>query len=193
MNINATATHATECTCLSWKPIIAGALVAIGLSFLLNLFSVAIGLTVFTTNSEGVQILVFSGLIACCIGIVTSMFASGWITGYLGQRHCNKRHLGALYGFLAWCVALIVTIFIATQVQQYVSFYGNFLSGSNAAIQVSHSAAPLDNVVTTASMPANNLVISTYILFSLFFLSAFACSLGGHCGMRYVCKHSGTC
>lgn len=26
------------------------------------------------------------------------MFASGWLTGYLGHRYCSKRHLGALYG-----------------------------------------------------------------------------------------------
>jgi hypothetical protein len=52
---NENCVHAPECKCIAWKPIIAGALVAIGFTFLLNIFSVAIGLTAFTTNSEGVE------------------------------------------------------------------------------------------------------------------------------------------
>ena len=184
--------HAHDCKCLSWKPIIAGALVAVGFTFLLNLFSVAIGLMAYTTNSDGVESLAIGGLIGVGIGIIASMFAAGWLTGYLSQRHCNKGHLGALYGFLAWCVALIIGMLIATHAQDYISFYGHFLSGTPDVIQVS-SGAPGTGTVTTGEIQTKNLVISTYVIFSLFFLSAFASSLGGHCGMRHVCKKEGTC
>jgi hypothetical protein len=178
--------HATECHCFTWKPVVAGALVAIGLSFLLNLFSVAIGLTAFSTNSDGVETLAFSGLIATAIGIVASMFAAGWITGYLGQRYCAKRHLGALYGFLAWCLALIITIFLAAHVQEYLSFYGHFLSGTTDVVV--NTPAAKNVAVATTNMETKTLAISAYIVFGLFFLSAFAASLGGHCGMRHCCK-----
>lgn len=175
--------HANECECFSWKPIIAGALIAVGLAFLLNLFSIAIGLTAFTTNSEGVETIVLGGLLGTAVGIVSSMFAAGWLTGYLGQRHCNKRHLGALYGFLAWCLALIIAIFLASHAQHYISFYGHFLSGT-PDVAVSNVAVVANNLST------KGLVISSYIIFILFFLSAFACSLGGHCGMRHTCQNS---
>lgn len=180
--------HGNECKCLAWRPIFAGALVAIGLSFLLNLFSVAIGVTAFTTNSEGVENLAFGGLLATGIGIVVSMFAAGWLTGYLGQRHCSKRHLGALYGFLAWCVALIVVVFIASHIQQYVSYYGHFLSGTSEVVQITNTGSGTATVTATNLTP-KGVVISAYVIFSLFFLSAFACCLGGHCGMRHVCKN----
>lgn len=187
-NKNENLIHSNECKCLSWKPIFAGTLVAIGLTFLLNLFSVAIGLTAFTTNSAGVETLAFGGLLGTGLGIISSMFAAGWLAGYLGQRHCNKRHLGALYGFLVWCLALIVAVFLTAHVQQYISFYGHFLSGTTDVIL--NNTSPEKHVaIATSHLTSKSLVISTYIVFTLFFLSAFACSLGGHCGMRHECKY----
>lgn len=179
--------HSNECLCFSWKPIIAGALMAVGLSFLLNLFSVAIGVHAYSSNSDGVESLAMGGLIATAIGIVSSMFASGWLAGYLGQRYCGKRHLGAFYGFITWCVALIIVIFLASHVQQYISFYSHFISGTMDTLQVSAATATSK---VTGNIPADKLVVSTYIIFCLFFLSAFSCSLGGHCGMRHTCKEN---
>lgn len=179
--------HVIDCKCLSWTPIIAGALAAVGFSFLLNLFSVAIGLTAFTTDSAGIETLVLGGLLGTAIGIIAAMFGAGWISGYLAIRHCEKRHIGALYGFLTWCLALIIAIFLATHAQQYISFYSHFLSGTTMSVS---SAAAATTATVTA--PTEHVVISTFILFTLFFLSAFAASLGGHCGMRFRCKEDGT-
>lgn len=177
--------HCVDCKCLSWKPIFAGALVAIGLTFLLNLFSVAIGLTAYTTNSEGIETLAFGGLVGTSIGIISSMFASGWIAGYLGRSYCSVRHLGAVYGFLTWCLALIIAIFLMTHAQEYITYYGHFISGTaNTYTMASNTAA----ATVTTNLPEKTLVISTYILFTIFFLGAFACSIGGHCGMRYSYK-----
>jgi hypothetical protein len=182
---NPNMVHSNDCKCLSWKPIIAGALVIIGLTFLLNLFSVAIGLTAFTTTSEGVEKLAFGGLLGAGIGVVASMFGAGWLTGYLSQRHCTKRHMGALYGFLAWCVAFLVAIFVTSHIHDYIAFYGHFLSGTTDLVQIN---TPGNAVSVNGDVHSKDVVISTYIIFVLFFLSAFACSLGGHCGMMHVCK-----
>lgn len=180
-------THPTDCKCISWKPIFAGALVAIGLSFLLNLFSVAIGLTAYTTNSSGAETMVFGGLLGTAIGIIAAMFAAGWVSGYLGQRHCTKKNIGCMYGFLTWCVALIVSIFLMSHAVEYVTLYGHFISGSVATAMA--TAEPASQVANTVSgMNTESVVVSAFILFVLFFLSAFACSLGGYCGMRHVCK-----
>jgi len=179
-------THQLECKCFSWKPVIAGALLIIGLSFLLNLFNVAIGLTAYTTDSQGVENMALGGMIATALGLVVAMFASGWVAGYLGTRHCHKRHLGALYGFLAWCVALIATLFLVESMQHYVNFYTHFISGTS--VETVAATTNAGGQVTATVDSAKSLVISSYIVFSLFFLSAFACCLGGHCGMRYVDK-----
>lgn len=184
--------------CFAWKPIFAGALVAIGLSFLLNLFGVAIGLTAFTVNSEGLETLAFGGLIGTAIGIIAAMFAAGWVAGFLGNRHHNyeeKYHcLGALYGFLAWCVALIAAMYLAAHAQEYVTFYGHLISGTgDTAVRVANTPAATTATVTMTDQQATKLVISTYILFALFFLGAFSASLGGYCGMCHACKHDAHC
>ena len=184
--MNSTNVHTEKC--IGWGAILAGALVAVGLTFLLNLFSVAIGLKAFSADTNGEQILVFGGLLGTSIGMVAAMFASGWLTGYLSRPHCEKRHIGALYGFLAWCVALIIGILLTGYVQQYLSFYGQFLSGNAGVIQISNTASGNSASVAVSNVSDNALVISTYIIFSLFFLSAFASSLGGHLGMRHRCN-----
>jgi len=184
--------HSQDCKCLSWRPIVAGSLVAIGLTFLLYLFSVAIGLTAYTIDSTGIQKLAFGGLMGAALGVISSMFAAGWLSGYLSQRNCSKRHLGALYGFLTWCLTMILLALLASHMHQYVMFYNNLLSGNYNMMQMSNSLA--SNAATTvANMHVNSIVLSAYIAFALFFLSAFACSLGGHCGMRYVCNNDAAC
>lgn len=179
--------HAESCECLAWKPIFAGALVAIGLTFLLNLFSISIGLTAFSTDSLGVEKLAFGGLLGTAIGIIASMFAAGWLAGYLGRKYCNKRHMGALYGFLTWSVALVAAFFLVSHAQQYVSFYSHFISGTGDTFQAAASSSA-GHIAVKVSSSQTSLIISSYIVFCLFFLSAFSSSLGGHCGMRHRCK-----
>lgn len=184
MNNQNNVLHPAECKCFTWKPILAGALTAIGLTFLLNLFGAAISLTAFTTNDQGVENLALGGLIATAIGVVASMFASGWLAGYLGGRYCTKRHLGALYGFLTWCLALVITVFLAVHIQEYINSYTHLISGTAVNPAVTNTGTS----VIIPGHQANSVVISSYIVFVLFFLSAFACSIGGHCGMRHECK-----
>lgn len=181
------ANHCGECKCLSWKPIVSGALVAIGLTFLLHLFSVAISLTAYTTNSEGIETLALGGLVGTSIGTVASMFVAGWVAGYLGRSYCTQRHLGAIYGFLTWCLALIMAIFLMSHAQEYVTYYGHVISGTAASFKVTNAVT---DATVSGNVPADALVISTYIVFILFFLGAFASSLGGHCGMRYKFKNT---
>jgi hypothetical protein len=68
---------------ISWSAILAGALVGIGLSFLLNLFSIAMGLSFVSTTKEGLLTLVVSGLIGLVAGTIFVSFSSGFTAGYL--------------------------------------------------------------------------------------------------------------
>ena len=97
------------------------------------------------------------------IGVIASMFVAGWLTGYLSKRHCQECHLGALYGFLAWTVALLITVLIVSQVQQYMSVYGHFITGSTDMVQVSTNSSNVAVVTTT-----KHLVATSYIIFALF-------------------------
>lgn len=69
---------------ISWSAILIGALVGIGLTFLLNLFCVAIGVSVFTVGNDGAIALVVDGIVSMLVGIIAAMVAAGYAAGYLG-------------------------------------------------------------------------------------------------------------
>ena len=95
---------------ISWTALLVAAFVAVGLSFLLNLFSIAIGLGAITITSTGETKLAAGGVISLTLGSIIVMFTSGWVAGYLGQTNCPKRNQGILYGFASWCVAFCCLI-----------------------------------------------------------------------------------
>ncbi len=81
---------------ISWSAILIGAFVGIGLTFLLNLFCVALGVSVFTVGNDGAIALVVGGIISMLVGIIASMVAAGYAAGYLGRFLCPQRNLGIL-------------------------------------------------------------------------------------------------
>lgn len=207
MNTNECSTDVhCEKSRVCWSAVFAGAVVGIGLSFLLNLFSVAIGLSFVSTTKEGLVTLAVGGFIGMAIGVVAAMFTAGFTAGYLGQKHCTKRNLGCLYGFCAWCLALILTALLATNMARYVNFYTDFSRNPTMVVDtsVAHTAvnAPMTKnmhpaAVNTHTNPVmdvktqdavNNLGITSLLIFVLFILGAFASALGGHCGMNHCCN-----
>jgi MFS family permease len=171
--------------CISWSAILVGALVGVGLGFLLNLFSVAIGLSAFSTSPEGVSAFAIGGFIGLAIGGVVSQFVAGWTAGYLAHPHCPKRNSGALYGFTTWAVGLIFIIFLSSPVAHYLASSSSYIS--NHTVVMSHPDAPAaaDTTVSTEKA-ANDTGKAGLALFTLFFLAALAGSYGGHFGM--VCR-----
>ena len=99
---------------ISWKAVLSGALVAVGLTFLFNILTLGLGLSLFTHNESGQDILVFATLAWMIIGGYAILFLAGWIAGKQkccschGQSfHCSS---GFLHGFLAWTVYLIIAV-----------------------------------------------------------------------------------
>jgi hypothetical protein len=207
---------------ISWSPIIVGTLVAIGISFLFNIFALAIGLSAFTTSKEGTMAIAIGGFIGLLIISIVTMFVAGWIAGYLGRLQFLSHHagyfnhrLGALYGFVTWCLTLVVMVLLISNVNRYVSTYHATLTSPRPDIvianidnntpvsmdrnksTVSANTPSTTTVVADKEKAAHELGVSFFAIFILFFVGAFSSCLGGYCGFcpgcKGCCPGCGTC
>jgi MFS family permease len=192
MNTEQCASSANVCKrvcgirCISWSAIIAGAFVAIGLSFLLNLFSTAIGLSIYKMSPEGVNKLAVGGMLGFAIGIIATMFFAGWVAGYFGRSHCSKKCCGALYGLTTWCVALVLMIILALPFSRFITGYTNYLSNTAVVTTVEsteNSTAKKATVTVQGEATLDDLSKGAFVLFLMFFLGALASTVGGHAGV----------
>jgi len=113
-----------------WSAVIAGALVGVGLAFLFNLFGFAIGLSAFSLDNDGSIVMAIGGLIGIAIAVFVSMFFGGFAAGYLGRSTCPRGHLGILYGFTTWTLALLLSALATGYMGYYVASYTNSISNS---------------------------------------------------------------
>lgn len=188
--------------CLSWSAVIAGALVGIGISFIFNLFAMATGLAAFAATTAGPKALAIGGIIGLVIIAIFSMGTAGWVAGYLGRPKSMHRDMGVLYGFTAWCVALILTILLSGHIGKFVAYNASALQNPSYTItnvardhvtspavttevtDTNSQVAQTDTVVVNAQDAAKVLAMSTFVSFVLFFIGALASCLGGHLGFR---------
>lgn len=198
--------HCCGTGCFSWTAIIIGAIVGLGLGFLLNLLLAAIGLSAFTASKEGMLTLAASGFIGMVIGIMIVTFISGWISGFIGSTKCQSRLLGILYGFSSWCIALFLTMSLASSVGQFVSEeYQMFTNPHAAILKITSNASPgsgttkelklgvvsspntgggVAKVTATDEKSINFLGKTLLMLFIVFCVAAITSSYGGFVGMR---------
>lgn len=165
--------------CISWTAIFAGTLVGLGLGLLLYLFGLSIDLVAFKPNAEGHLTLAIGGFIAMLIGNIAIMFTSGWVAGHLASRPAVNECLGALYGFVTWCLAIIIAIFLAEHALTFfvAHYHAMYMSGSDLMVWSSQN-----DHVATASTKAPG--IAVFLTFVLFFVGAIASTFGGHCGIK---------
>ncbi|QMT60914.1 hypothetical protein [Legionella sp. PC997] len=186
---------------ISWTAVFVGALTALGLSFLLNLLGVAIGLSAFKTMSNGSVIVVIGGLLGIIIGVIISTLISGYAAGYLGRLYCPEHNLGIIYGFITWVMALILGAALIGLLSQYVVTYTNSISRTVVAvpITVNQISTPVGTTKISSStkngqkeaivevnVTPTNLASGAYIAFALFLLGALFSCVGASWGMR--CK-----
>ncbi len=180
---------------LSWTAVFVGALVGVGLGFLLNLFCIAIGVSAFTLNSTGASALAIGGLIALLIGVVASMLVAGYAAGFLGRMYCPKRNMGILYGFSTWTVALILSALVAIPLSHYTAAYVDALEGKSLVITQNdkvdikanvdqNPSSPRDNqTAKTVDVTPGHLATGAFILFVMFFVGALSSCIGACWGM----------
>jgi hypothetical protein len=193
--------------CFSWSSVFVGALVGIGISFLLNLFGMSIGLAAFG-HATGSTSLTFAigGFLALLIIAIVSMGALGTVAGYLGavkklqcnttsDLHCNY---GCLYGFTAWCLALILTVLLALPAGKFINYTTRALSDPTLVltsdVYTKHDVTQTKVLPTTApgttEETAKQLAVTTFIAFIIFFIGALAAAIAGHIAFeRCTRKH----
>lgn len=180
---------------ISWSAISGGALVALGLTFLFNLLTVAMGLSLFTQNPSGKMILTFAGFAWILIGIYIILFLSGWVTGRIvHHKHSLHGANGCLHGFLVWTAFLIISLFVLSH-----------MASDSAAVLLRTTTinAQIDNEVTAASATestdgSSNVKmkntqetknihkrgLETFATFFIFLIGAIGCCAGACYGIR---------
>lgn len=205
--------------CISWSAIFLGALIAMGISFLLNLFAVPLGITAFIhTNAE--TSFAIGGFIALAIITIVSTTAGGWVAGSIGAKKnncCSTCNYGCLYGFAAWCITLIAAIILAAPVGKFIANSMTALSNpvvvmhsdrtysanqmvpvvesshqSTSIVESSHQSTSINNTVITPEEAAKAVSMSGFLAFVLFFIGALASTFAGHCAF-YRCQQKKCC
>ncbi len=182
---------------ISWTAILTGALVGVGLSFLLNLFGVAIGLSAFSMSEQGAASLAIGGLLGLVLSTIIAMYFAGFASGYVGRLYVPKRNMGTLYGFTTWSVAVILTALLTTHVGSYVDTYSTTVTQNSVMVtpskampaKAAHASDAEDHqkmIAVTPREATSGIAIGAFIVFALFFVGALASCVGAHHGMS--CK-----
>lgn len=177
---------------ISWSAVLAGALVGVGLSFLLNLFAVAIGLSAFSMGEHGATTLAVGGLLGLILSTIVAMYCAGLTSGYLGRLYVPKRNMGAIYGFTTWSASLILTVLLTAHVGSYIDSYSTTVT-RNSVVVSQTKAEPAkasraadeekQKMAVTPTQATGGMAVGAFIVFALFFVGAFASCVGAHHGM----------
>ncbi|KTD61490.1 hypothetical protein Lsan_1826 [Legionella santicrucis] len=181
--------YKTTPTKLHWSAIFAGALVGVGLSFLLNIFSMAIGLSAYSSTSSGATVIAIGGVLGLLIGVIVSLGVAGFVAGYLARFYHCYCHGGVIYGFITWSLALTLSALLTLPMMHYVSFHQENLDPALVPIQTSTltdtgTIASQSNAPKIMKNNPEHLAWSGWILFILFFLSAISSCISACYGMK---------
>jgi len=174
---------------ISWSATIVSALVLIGLSFLLYLLTIGLGLSAFTLDRNGQISLAIGGLIWLIVTSYFVAFLSGWIAGLLTRTYnFANSYSGILHGFSAWCLALIITVALFSQSLTAAL-------GSPAYYSINKPTDITQNNLTSTSMEntgyfsaeenINKFGVGVLAIFFIFLSGALGNSIGGYLGSNY--------
>lgn len=201
-NVFNTENHCHDVSIIAWPGIIAGGLVAIGVSFLFNLLSAGLGFSAFTLDTQGLAVLAIGGVIWLLIGAVVTMFITGWVAGRVASYNSLNLRSGSLHGFLAWCVGLILMLLLVSRLSFVMVSGGQFLANNTQAPAYVNSAAQSlalttvtkqNDVITPQTQitpaavekAAQAAAIVALVHFCVFLLGAISSCLGGVMGIRH--------
>ena len=171
MNNNKASQKSSSPYCISWAALVVAVLFGFGLSFLFDRLSSAICFYLFSTTNTAAMLIALIGLTITLGGLVLAMFAAGYTAGYLGALHSPQGNLGLFYGFSTWSLVLILNALLAVPLQHYL------------AKQSASLALVLPDLLQTGGNHAKTQTETAFIVFILFFMTAFFSCLGAYWGM----------
>jgi hypothetical protein len=172
---------------ISWNAILGGSLVAIGLTFLFNLLTIALGLSLFTHNPSGQMILTFAGFAWILIGVYIILFLAGWVTGRIvNHKHSLHGSNGFLHGFLTWTAYLIISLFVLSHVasDSAAVLLRTTAVQSQANNELSLSTVTENNERAQETKNVNKKGFETFATFFIFLVGAIGCTVGACYGIR---------
>jgi hypothetical protein len=136
------ATRAEELTSVQWGPVIAGALAAAAVSFVLHAFGAAIGMALSSTaptwRDSSSLLLVLSGVYLIFVALV-AFGAGGYLAGRLRSPFAGTaaevEFRDGSYGLLVWALALVLTVFMAWATAQSLTRLAAPSAGSPGSAQ----------------------------------------------------------
>lgn len=191
---------------ISWTALGVGSLLIVGLSYLMRLFTVGVGLSAYTTTTSGTMAFAITGFVCLIILSYLLLFLAGWITGLISSVYSDKRWLGLLHGFAAWCLALVIMgafvapnhpFFIAQRFPHSVNVMAPANTLNSPTLPLTTTVSQNQNTVqaiTSPANPINTLGIGMLATFFIFLSGILGSSLGGYygviCSNKYFTKYS---
>lgn len=168
----------SRCT-VSWSAIIAGALVAFSLSALFNLLNTGLGLVTFPESFRALAAVTIAGYVWLIICGIVAMFLAGFVAGKIYRHYCVAPCGGGLHGFLAWSLALLVSVMIASHfasASAQSAAVANQTDRNTIAIRIGDQ----NLAEHRAAQAADILGGATLGVFFIFLVGAVAATIGGH-------------
>jgi hypothetical protein len=177
---NTTPVNTTGCA-VSWSAIFAGALVAFSLSVLLNLLNTGLGLITFPSFLGAIATLSIGGYIWLLICGIVAMFIAGFVAGKVYRHFSTSSCGGALHGFLAWSLALLLSLVV---VAHFLQAGAHTLAAAKETTSVNVDVADhtIDAQKTETAVTALG-AVTTGVFFT-FLLGAVAATFGGYIGSK---------
>lgn len=165
------------CRYIAWNGVFAGVAVAIGLTFLFNLLTIGLGLTLATRSEAGQTALTWGGVAWMVVGSYIVLFIPGWISGRMVSEDCSMSVCcGFLHGFVTWSIYLALSWIL-------LSFLTDDLTASimNTLFVGAPGEAP--NTINELQA-ANRTGYAGLFSFGIFLIGALGCTIGGACGIK---------
>lgn len=158
---------------IAWKGVVAGTIFALGLTFLFNLLTLGIGLSLYTRSPEGQIALTVLGFVWMLIGGFVVLFLSGWVTGKMASTDYPLAKCDGIFqGFIMWTIFLVSSLVILG------------ISKVSASVLLSNLTS-LDLVLSQAS-GTNEVGYATLCVFLIFLTGAVGACVGAYFGIKHT-------
>jgi len=158
------STQGYKAKTITWSAVIAGAMIAFGLTFLFNLITIGVGLVIFPDTAKEMKEMAYIGFLWTVLGAFVILFFAGWKTGKLIKlcpmhfsdytaavpnattsqatpvyhKSCLCAH-GMTHGFLAWVLHLMISLVFFIFIAQIAT--ASYLSNSFLNLPVGYSVS----------------------------------------------------